>query len=75
MEKFEVRDVPQNKDCKNCIPCMRLKLMEMGFISGQQIEISKKNLGLYIVNILSDYGSVDSTVALRPEELERICLK
>ena len=47
----------------------------MGFIYGQQIEISEKKLGLYLVNILSDNGHVDSTIGLRPEELGRICLK
>jgi Fe2+ transport system protein FeoA len=54
---------------------MRLKLMEMGFIHGQEIEISEKKLGLYLVNIISDGGQIDSTVALRQEELDRICLK
>jgi Fe2+ transport system protein FeoA len=75
MRVCEVIDVPQKVDCENCVPCLRLKMMEMGFICGQQIEISEKKLGLYLVNILSDSGQVDSTVGLRPEELERICLK
>ena len=50
--KYEVVDVPQNNPCENCTPCMRLKLMEMGFIHGQEIEISEKKLGLYLVNII-----------------------
>jgi Fe2+ transport system protein FeoA len=75
MKTYEVIDVPQKIDCENCVPCLRLKMMDMGFIHGQQIEISEKKLGLYLVNILSDSGQVDSTVGLRPEELERICLK
>jgi Fe2+ transport system protein FeoA len=54
---------------------MRLRLMDMGFIHGQEIEISDKKFGLYLVNILSDGGQIDSTVALRQEELDRICLK
>ena len=73
--KYEVVDVPQNNPCENCVPCMRLKLMEMGFIHGQEIEISDKKFGLYLVNILSDGGQIDSTVGLRQEELDRICLK
>ena len=73
--KYEVVDVPQNNPCKNCVPCMRLKLMEMGFIHGQEIEISDKKFGLYLVNILSDGGQTDSTIGLRQEELDRICLK
>ena len=43
---FEVIDVPQNEPCENCIPCMRLKLMEFGFIAGQDIEIQKKTMGV-----------------------------
>ena len=73
--KNEVVDVPQNNPCENCVPCMRLKLMDMGFIHGQEIEISDKKFGLYLVNILSDGGQIDSTIGLRQEELDRICLK
>ena len=73
--KYEVVDVPQNNPCQNCVPCMRLRLMDMGFIHGQEIEISDKKFGLYLVNILSEGGQVDSTIGLRQEELDRICLK
>ena len=48
--KYEVVDVPQNNPCENCTPCMRLRLMDMGFIHGQEIEISDKKFGLYLVN-------------------------
>lgn len=72
---YEVLDVPQSENCQNCNPCMRIKLMEMGFIEGQEIEVEKQRLGLYVVHMLSDNGTVDQTLALRPEELGRICLK
>ena len=72
---YEVIDVPQNDPCENCIPCMRLKLMEFGFIAGQDIEIQKKRWGLYVVNMLSKQGHVEQTIALREEEFSRICLK
>jgi Fe2+ transport system protein FeoA len=75
MKTYKVVNVPQNNPCENCTPCMRLKLMEMGFIYEQEIEISEKKLGLYLVNIISDGGQIDSTVALRQEELDRICFK
>jgi Fe2+ transport system protein FeoA len=75
MKTYKVVDVPQNNPCENCTPCMRLKLMDMGFIHGQDIEISKKKFGLYLVNIISNGGHIESTVALRQEELDRICLK
>jgi Fe2+ transport system protein FeoA len=73
--KFKVTDVPQKDPCEKCVPCMRLRLMEMGFIEGQEIEVEEKKLGLYLVNILSEFGDVLSTIAMRPEELNRICLK
>ena len=72
--QFKVIDVPQNNPCEKCVPCIRLRLMEMGFIEGQEIEVEEKKLGLHLVNILSDYGDVVSTIAMRPEELNRICL-
>jgi Fe2+ transport system protein FeoA len=75
MKIFNVIDVPQPEDCKKCTPCLRLRMMEMGFISGQKIEIMDKRLGLWLVNILSNNDNVASTIALRQEELDRICLK
>ena len=49
--------------------------MEMGFIEGQEIEVGEKKMGLHLVNVLSDFGDILSTIAMRPEELNRICLK
>lgn len=72
--KKKVIDVPQPEDCKKCNPCLRLRLMELGFIQGNEIEIVSHKLGLWVVNILSDSGDVASTMALREEEFDRICL-
>jgi Fe2+ transport system protein FeoA len=72
---YEVIDVPQPINCQNCNPCLRIRLMELGFISGQKIELGQKRMGLYSVNVLSDNGDVTQTIALREEELDRICLK
>ena len=52
--KYEVVDVPQSENCEKCVPCLRLRLMEMGFITGEKVEIEDKRLGLWIVNILSE---------------------
>ena len=68
---YEVIDVPQNDPCENCTPCMRMKLMELGFIFGQEIDITEKMNGLYVVDMLSECGNVEQTIALRKEELER----
>ena len=73
--KYEVVDVPQSENCQNCVPCLRLRLMEMGFITGERIEFGERRLGLYMVNILTENDYVSSVVALRQEELDRICLK
>jgi Fe2+ transport system protein FeoA len=49
--------------------------MELGFIQGQEIEVGGEKLGLHIVHLLSSNGSISQTIALRKEELGRICLK
>lgn len=73
--KYEVVDVPQPENCEKCTPCLRIRLMEMGLITGEKVEIEDKKLGLWIVNILSEKDQTSSRVALRQEELDRICLK
>ena len=75
MRTYDVIDVPQNKPCENCTPCLRLRLMDMGFISGQRVEIEEKKLGLWLIHMISDNGHTEQTFALRPEELDRVCLK
>lgn len=72
---YEVIDVPQNDPCENCTPCMRMKLMELGFIQGQEIDVREQMKGLYVVDMISEHGFVEQTIALRKEELNRICYK
>ena len=72
---YEVVDVPQNNPCFNCNPCMRMRLMEMGFISGAKIDVEEKMSGMYIVKMVSIDGFVEQTVGLRKEELDRVCYK
>ena len=73
--RCEVIDVPQPEVCENCTPCMRMKLMELGFIFGQEIEITERMNGMYVVDMLSDCGNIEQTIALRKEELDRVCYK
>ena len=73
--KYEIEDIQQPENCERCVPCLRLRLMEMGLISGQKIEIENQRLGLWIINILSENEDSLSRIALRQEEFERICLK
>lgn len=72
---YEVIDVPQNDPCQHCTPCMRMKLMEIGFLQGQEIEVTEKMKGLFVIDMLSPNGNVEQTIALRKEELDRICYK
>ena len=71
---YEVIGVPQPENCDKCVPCMRMRLMELGFIEGQDIEVGEKKFGLHLVHMLSVNGDIEQTIALRPEELGRICL-
>ena len=73
--KCQVIDVPQKENCEGCVPCMRMKLMEIGFLAGQEIEVTEKMKGLFIVDMLSPNGLVEQTIALTKEELDRICYK
>lgn len=73
--KYEVIDVPQNDPCNKCIPCTRMKLMELGFIEGQEIQIREKMKGMFIIDMLSDSGFIEQSIALRKDELDRICYK
>ena len=70
----EILDIPQPDDCKHCKPCLRMRLMEMGLIQGEKIDIVSHKLGLWIIHTLSDTGNVTSTIALREDEFDRICL-
>jgi Fe2+ transport system protein FeoA len=69
---FTVEDVPQSEPCLNCTPCLRLRIMEMGMIPGEKIELEKHHLGLWTVNILTENNNISSTIAMRDEEMERI---
>jgi hypothetical protein len=49
--------------------------MELGMYTGELIEISEHRLGLWIVSILSDNGTVLSRVMMRDEEISKIVLE
>ena len=71
----KIKDVPVNNPCHNCHPCLRLRLMELGLIEGQKIELSKHSVGLWVIKILGENGIESSTLALRDEELERLLVE
>lgn len=72
---YEVIDVPQNEPCENCNPCMRMRLIEMGFILGTEININEKQSGMFVIDMISPNGYIEQTIALRKEELDRVCYK
>ncbi len=75
MRTYDVIDVPQPDDCKYCDVCMRMRLMEIGFVPGQHIKVEGERFGLYVVHMIASNGRIEQTIALRSEELGRICLK
>ncbi len=72
---YEVIDVPQKEPCENCKPCMRMRLLEMGFVFGTEISVVEKQSGMFVIDMISPNGSVEQTIALRKEELDRVCYK
>lgn len=74
MTEYNIIDVPQNIPCNDCNPCLRLRLMDMGFVPGQHIEVEETRFGLVLVHFKSPFGIQEQTIALRPEEFDRLCL-
>lgn len=72
---YEVIDVPQKEPCENCNPCMRIRLLEMGFVLGTEISVVEKQSGMFVIDMISPHGIVEQTIALRKEELDRVCYK
>ena len=71
MKTYKVIDVPQSNPCENCTPCMRLKLMEMGFIPGEDVllEITAP-LGDPLSIMIAGYN-----LSIRKSEAENIWVK
>ena len=71
---YVIDEVLTGIPCENCTPCLRLKLMEMGFLRGEKIHLRGHKLGIWIVDILTHNNNVAYTLALRDDEAERVCL-
>lgn len=69
---YIIKDVPKNDPCLDCNGCMRLRLLELGFIPGTKVIINNHYNGLWLMRFLTSDGNVESTMALRDEELDRI---
>ena len=40
--KYEILDLPHPENCERCTPCLRIRLMEMGLITEERVEIEDK---------------------------------
>lgn len=69
---LKIKDIRKNSPCENCNTCVRLRIMELGMLEGDLIEIKDHQLGLWRIQILNEYGSPISTIALRDDEMCRI---
>ena len=75
MRNYDVIDVPEPDNCEHCTSCLRMRLLEMGFVPGQHLSIEPKRLGLHIVHMVAANGRIEQTIVLRSDELGKICLK
>lgn len=71
---FEIEEILNGVPCVNCTPCIKLRLMEIGLDSGEKIQVENHQHGLWLLNILSKNGTIASKIALRDEEMERVCV-
>jgi Fe2+ transport system protein FeoA len=71
---YEISEISSGNPCLECNSCIRMRLMEMGLTEREQIRVEDKSHGLYRLSILSKKGSLFTTLALREEEMERICV-
>lgn len=71
---LRVSDVFKGVPCDECNNCIRIRLMEMGIFEGEKVKIVGKTHGLWRIDILSEKESTISSLALREEEIERICV-
>ena len=71
---YEINDIMRGVPCQECDSCIRFRLMEMGLTEDEKIEVVGLHLGLWRINILSENHNKLSTIALRDEEMNRICV-
>ena len=72
---YRIKELSEIVPCNNCEVCTRLRVMDLGLIPGSLVQITKHDFGLWILNLLSDKGTIETTVALRDEEAERLILE
>lgn len=71
-ELYRVVDIPEAEHCLKCKPCIRLRMMEMGFICGEIIKVKLHQNGVYLVSLLTNGGEECQSIAVRDNELSKI---
>ena len=71
---YEISKVMMGVPCQECDSCIRFRLMEMGLTEDEKIEIVDHHLGLWRINVLTKNNNKVTTLALRDEEISRICV-
>ena len=71
---YKISEIMRGVPCQECDSCIRFRLMEMGLTEDEKIEVVGLHLGLWRINILSENHDKLSTIALRDEEMNRICV-
>jgi Fe2+ transport system protein FeoA len=71
---FTIKEISEGVPCKNCSFCVRLRLLEMGLNYGDKFKLDNYLFGLWKLNILSENGTTISSIALREDEVEKICV-
>jgi len=69
---YRIIDIPENIPCEKCFPHLSLRLLELGFIKGKKIQIEDSKLGVYIVRLLHEDNTIETTYALRDYELDNV---
>ena len=50
-KSYKIISIPENNPCLNCIPCMRLRKMEIGLVPGEIITVETHTLGIWVIKI------------------------
>lgn len=71
-KRYRIKSIAENNPCLNCVPCMRLRKMELGLIPGEEITLEKHILGIWVIKI---EGQGESRLAMRDNEVEGIMIE
>jgi Fe2+ transport system protein FeoA len=71
---FHISEIIGDDFCQKCDSCLKMRLIEMGVLKNEKIQIVDYSLGLWRVDILDEDDMKYSSLAFRDEELSKICV-